>query len=133
MPRLRSMPLQRRSTMPSPRTFAYPRADADASGGRCFLLVLATAIAAGWLMLLAHVPTPLILPGLSVCMGFGCRVMAAALKLRGSRLTGTLTAPWEVACALVFLGFAAGILSDGGQAIAVLDEIAAGLAQRSHL
>jgi len=119
--------------MPSPRTFAYPRADADASGGRCFLMVLATAVAAGWLMLVAQVPPPLILPGLSVCMVFAGMVMAAALYLTGSRLSSALTAPWEVACALVFLGFAAGILSDGGEAIAVLDAISSGLAQRSHL
>src|SRR5262245_66635954 len=105
MPRLRSVPLQRRSTLPSPRTFAYPRADADASGGRCFLMVLATAVAAGWLMLVAQVPPPLILPGLIVCMVFAGMVMAVALYLTGARFGGALTAHCAVACALVFSSF----------------------------
>jgi hypothetical protein len=122
--------------MPSPRTFAHPRADRDASGGRGFLWVLASAVAAGWLLLASQLPAPLILPALSLAMvGAGC-VLAAALYLSGSRLTSalstpsTLSAPWEVACALVFLGFAAGILGDAGEAVAVLDEISSGLAQR---
>jgi hypothetical protein len=119
--------------MPSPRTFAYRRADADTSGGRCFLMVLATAVAAGWLMLAAQVETPLILPALSVGMVLAGFILAATLYVSGWRLGRTLSAPWEIACALVFLGFAAGILSDGTEAVAVWDELSSGLAQRSHL
>ncbi len=119
--------------MPNPRTVAYPRNDADTSGGRCVLMVLATAVAAGWLMLAAQVPTPLILPVLSVCMVGAGFILAATLYLSGSRLTSTLSAAWEVACGLVFLGFAAGILSDATEAVAVLDALSSGLAQRSHL
>jgi hypothetical protein len=95
--------------------------------------VLASAVAAGCLLLAAQVPTPLILPTLSMGMVVAGLVLAAVLYLSGSRLLGTLSAPWEVACALVFFGFAAGILSDGTEAVAVLDEIASGLAQRSPL
>lgn len=119
--------------MPGLRRFAYLRADAGAPGGRCFLMVLATAVAAGWLMLTAQVPTPLILPALSLCMVFAGFLLAATLYLSGSRLTGTVSAPWEVACTLVFLGFAAGILSDGTEAVALLDELSSGLARRSRL
>ncbi|HET6926198.1 MAG TPA: hypothetical protein VFI48_05030 [Hyphomicrobiaceae bacterium] len=96
-------------------------------------MALAAAVGAGCLMLMAEVPAPLILPALSVVMvlfGFG---MAASLYLKGSRLTGPPSAAWEVAGALVFFGFAAGILSNPGEAVAVLDEIASALAQRSHL
>jgi hypothetical protein len=96
-------------------------------------MALAAAVGAGCLMLMAEVPAPLILPALSVVMvlfGFG---MAASLYLKGSRLTGPPSAAWEVASALVFFGFAAGILSNPGEAVAVLDEIASALAQRSHL
>ena len=116
--------------MPSPRTFAYPRADTDASGGRGFLLVLAGAVAVGWLMVASELPAPLILPALGVgmvCAGFA---LAAVLWLSRSRLTSTPSAPWEVACSLVFLGFAAGILGDAAEAVAVLDRLASGLAQR---
>jgi hypothetical protein len=119
--------------MPAQRTFACPRADAQASGGRCFLLVLASAVAAGCLLLAAQVPAPLILPALSMGMVIAGLALAAVLYLSGSRLRGPLSASWEVACALVFFGFAAGILSDGTDAVAVLDEIASGLAQRSQL
>lgn len=116
--------------MPSPRTFAYPRADRDASGGRGLLWVLASAVAAGWLLLASQLPAPLILPTLSLAMVGAGFVSAAALYLSGSRLTSTPSAAWEVACALVFLGFAAGILGDAGEAVAVLDEISSRLAQR---
>ena len=119
--------------MPSPRTVAHPRAVADTAGGRCVLMVLATAVATGWLMLAAQVPTPLILPALSVCMVLAGFILAATLYLSGSRLTSTLSASWEVACALVFLGFAAGILSDATEAVAALDALSSGSAQRSHL
>ena len=111
----------------------HPRAAADTSGGRCVLMVLVTAVAAGWLMLAAQVPTPLILPALSVCMVLAGFILAATLYFSGSRLTSTLSASWEVACALVFLGFAAGILGDATEAVAVLDALPSGLAQSSHL
>jgi len=84
-------------------------------------------------MLMAELPAPLILPALSVVMvviGFG---LAAALYLKGSRVGGPPAAAWEVAGALVFFGFAAGILSNPGDAVAVLDEITSALAQRSPL
>ena len=118
--------------MPNPKSLAYPRATADTAGGRCLLVVLAAALAAAWGLLAAQVPMPLILPTLSVCMVLTGFTVAAVLYLAGSRATSTPSAPWEVACALVFLGFAAAILSDGGEAALVLDEIYSRLAQSSH-
>jgi len=119
--------------VPSPRTFPYPRTAADTSAGRGFLMVLATALAGACLLLSARVPTPFILPALSVFMvlaGFG---MAAVLYLTGARPSRTLSTAWEVVCTLVFLGFAAGILSDAREALVLLDAIHSGLAQRSNL
>jgi len=78
-------------------------------------MVLATTLAVACLLLSARVPTPFILPTLSVLVlaGFG---MAAALYLAGSRPSRTLSALWEVARSLIFLGFAAGILGDAMKA-----------------
>jgi hypothetical protein len=118
--------------MPGPRILDSPRATAGSAGGRWFLVVLAAALAAAWGMLAARVPLPLILPALSVCMVLAGFTLAAVLYLAGARATATASAPWEVACALVFLGFAAAILSDGGDAARVLDEINSRLAQSAH-
>src|SRR5262245_57864853 len=126
------MQLQRQSTRPARRTLAFPRATAGSAGAHGCLAVLTAERAAIWGMLAAKVPTPLILPALSVCMVLTGFTLAAVLYLMGARETSTASAPWEVACALVFLGFAAAILSDGGDAALVLDQIYSRLAQSSH-
>jgi len=84
-------------------------------------------------MLSARVPAPLILPALSVAMVLAGFVLAAGLYLAGSRMSDTLSPPWEMTCALVFLGFAAAILGDASDAVMLLDAIYSGLAQRSAL
>jgi len=76
---------------------------------------------------------PLILPALSVLMVLAGFALAAVLYLAGSRMSGTLSPPWEITCALVFVGFAAAILGDAGDAVMLLDAIHSGLAQRSSL
>src|SRR5215510_8131626 len=129
MPRRRGTRQQRESTLLTPRTFSYPRAAADPSAGRWFLIVLAAALAGACLMLSADVPAPLILPALSVCMVLAGFAMASVLYLAGLRMRRTLSSPWEVACALVFLGFAAAILGDASDAVVLLDVIYSGLAQ----
>jgi len=96
-------------------------------------MMLAVALAGACLLQLARVPAPLILPALSVCMVLAGFTLAGVLSLAGSRLRGSLSPAWEVACALVFIGFAAAILSDARAAVAVLDAIYSGLAQRSKL
>jgi len=60
-------------------------------------------------------------------------VLAAGLYLAGSRMSATLSPPWEMTCALVFLGFAAAILGDARDAVMLLDALYSGLAQRSAL
>src|SRR5262249_46229250 len=103
------------------------------SAGRWFLIVLAAAIAGACLMLSADVPASLILPALSVCMVVAGFAIASLVYLAGSRWRGALASAWEVACALVFLGFAAAILGDASDAVVLLDAIHAGLAQRSNM
>jgi len=95
--------------------------------------MLAAALAGACLLMWARVPTPLILPALSVCLVLAGFTLAGVLYLAGSRLRGSFSAAWEVACALVFLGFAAAILSDARAAVAEVDAIYSGLAQRSKL
>jgi len=118
--------------MPNSRPFACARASADTSGGRCFLAVLATALGAAWLLLAAGVPVALVLITLSVIMVLTGLALAAVLFLAGSRPTRALAAPWEIAASLVFLGVAAGILSNGTEAVALLDAMHSGLAGRPH-
>lgn len=117
--------------MPSPRSISYPRAAATGAGGRCFLAVLAGALATAGLLLAGGMPMSFILPALGVLMVLAGLTTAGVLYLAGWRLSGALSPAWEVACALVFLGFAAGILGDGREAVTLLHEIYAALAQRS--
>lgn len=117
--------------MPSPRTMVYARAAAAGSGGRCFLAMFAGALLIAWLLLATGMPMPWILPTLGVCMVIAGLAAAAVLHVAGWRGNGASAAAWDIACALVFLGFAAGILGDGREAVSVLDEIYSALAQRS--
>src|SRR5687768_11147143 len=69
-----------------------------------------------------------LLPPALVLLATGCVlatagfVAAAALFLSGRRMGRDGTAGWDLASALVFLGFAAVLLTDMGEAIAVLTE-----------
>jgi hypothetical protein len=56
---------------------------------------------------------------------------AAVVHVAGWRGNGAPSPAWDVACALVFLGFAAGILGEGREAVSLLDELYSALAQRS--
>ena len=70
----------------------------------------------------AHLPVALVLPALSIAMVVAGFAMAATLYLAGSRME-SFSAAWEVAGSLVFLGFAAAILTDTGQALALVEEV----------
>ena len=65
---------------------------------------------------------PLALPLLSLLLLAGGFVLAAALLVAGSRMQGRHAA-WIVAGGLVFLGFAAALLSDGQEALAHLERL----------
>jgi hypothetical protein len=68
----------------------------------------------------------LLLPPSLVLLATGCVLAtagfatAAALVLGGRRMGRDGTAGWDLASALVFLGFAAVLLADVGEALAVL-------------
>jgi hypothetical protein len=84
--------------------------------------VMITALLAAVIFLLAAVlPTPLVLLALSVLfvgIGFGT---AAALYLAGYRMERDPHRGWEIAAVLLFLGFAAAMLADTREVLAVLD------------
>lgn len=65
---------------------------------------------------------PLALPLLSLLLLAGGFALAAALLVAGSRMQGR-NATWAAAGALVFLGFAAALLSDGQEALAQLERL----------
>jgi peptidoglycan/LPS O-acetylase OafA/YrhL len=96
-------------------------AAAHQPAGRWFATVLVAALIGGWLMS-AHVPMALVLPALSVAMVVAGFAAAATLYLAGSRME-SFSPAWEVAGSLVFLGFAAAILTDTREALALVEEV----------
>jgi hypothetical protein len=68
---------------------------------------------------------PLALPLLSMLLIGAGFVVAGALLLLGSRIGKDRNGAWMAAGALVFLGFAAALLSDGPEALAQLDRMQA--------
>ena len=66
---------------------------------------------------------PLVLPLFSLLVLTGGFILAAALLFTGSRIGQTRSAAWVAAGALVFLGFAAALLSDGPEALAQLERL----------
>jgi len=68
---------------------------------------------------------PLALPLLSMLLIGAGFVVAAALLLFGSHIRPGRNGAWMAAGALVFLGFAAALLSDGPEALAQLDRMQA--------
>jgi hypothetical protein len=63
-----------------------------------------------------------------VAVGF---TIAAGLYLAGSRMKRDWNRAWEFAAVLAFLGFAASMLSDSGETLAVLDQMQTGGGNRS--
>jgi hypothetical protein len=96
-------------------------ARAHQPAGRWFATVLVAALIGGWLMS-AHVPVTLVLPAMSIAMVVAGFATAAALYLAGSRME-SFSPAWEVAGSLVFLGFAAAILTDSREALALFEQL----------
>jgi hypothetical protein len=84
--------------------------------------VALAALLGGWLMSM-HLPVALVLPTMSILMVVAGFIVAAILYLSGSRMGRGSSGAWEVAGALVFLGFAAAILSDDRQAMVLFDQM----------
>jgi hypothetical protein len=82
--------------------------------------------AAGLALAATALSLSLVLPSSLVLLVTGCVlatagfVTAAALFLRGRRLGRDATMGWDLASALVFLGFAAVLLTNMGESLAVL-------------
>jgi hypothetical protein len=70
----------------------------------------------------AHVPVALVLPAMSIAMVVAGFAAAATLYLAGLRMESASPA-WEVVGSLVFLGFAAAILTDSREALALLEQL----------
>ena len=95
---------------------------ASQPAGRWFVSVLlGTPMAA--LGIATYLPMALVLPALSIVMVVSGFAIAAILYLAGCRMSTGFSPAWEVVGALVFLGFAAAILSDSREALALLDEM----------
>ncbi len=84
-------------------------------------VLLGTLIATS--VLSAHLPMTLVLPALSIFMVVSGFAIAAILYLVGYRMSTGFSPAWEAAGALVFLGFAAAILTDAREALAVFDQM----------
>lgn len=65
----------------------------------------------------------LVLPALSAVMVMVGFVLAGGLYLSGSRMGRNRSGAWDVAGALVFLGFAAALLTDVEQALTLLERM----------
>jgi hypothetical protein len=96
-------------------------AAAHQPAGRWFATVVVVALIGGWLMS-AHVPVALVLPAMSVAMVVAGFAAVATLYLAGSRME-SFSPAWEVAGSLVFLGFAAAILTDSREALALFERL----------
>src|SRR5262245_13586333 len=83
-------------------------------------MIFAPLLLAAGLAITAVLPAPLVLPALSLLMVMSGGVLAAGLYLSGLKIgpEKSPTDAWTIASALVFLGFAAGILTNGEEALA---------------
>jgi hypothetical protein len=80
------------------------------------------AFGATALLLSVLLPPSLVLLATGCVLATAGFVTAAALFLSGRRMGRDGTSGWDLASALVFLGFAAVLLTDMGEAITVLSE-----------
>lgn len=87
------------------------------------LIAVGALLTVSTLVLAALLPSALVLPALSVlfvAVGF---ITAAGLYLAGYR---DRTGAWEFAALVVFFGFAAAMLTNNGEALALIDQVRSG-------
>ena len=107
-----------------PLTPAEVGPTAVAHAGRSLVWVVVSILLGGAAALAAtHLPLALVLPALSVLFVLTGFAIAAALWLAGVPISEAREGRWEIAGALVFAGFAAALLSDGEQALALLEQL----------
>ena len=110
---------------------ALERHDPAPSASLFVWMVIAALLAAATLTVVLFLPPPLVLPALSILFvtaGFGA---AGGLYLGGYRLERDHHPGWELAGLLVFLGFAATILTDVPEALSALEQLTIGMTAAS--
>ena len=70
-------------------------------------------------------PEPLVMPAIAILLVGAGMGIAAGLHMAGYRLGADGHHAWDVAGLMVFVGFAAAIMTDSAGALATLDQIAA--------
>jgi hypothetical protein len=84
------------------------------------------------LLLLLRAPAAVVLPALSTASVAAGLLLASLSYARGFRLEPERVGPYEIAGALLFVGFAAALMTDTEQAFAVFEHLeASGLATAS--
>jgi hypothetical protein len=94
-------------------------------------IMVAALLSAVMFLLAAILPAPLVMISLSALFVIAGFASAAALYLSGSRLGQDRHRAWEIAALLLFLGFAAAMLADTREVLAVLDLPQSGTATAS--
>jgi hypothetical protein len=89
-------------------------------------IAVAAVLGAAAITLSVVLPAPLVLSAISILLVFTGFAIAAGLYLAGYRITRDRNCGWEFAAVLVFLGFAAALLADSGEALAVLEQMQTG-------
>jgi hypothetical protein len=108
-----------------------PAGRAARQGAARLVPVTAGWTAAGVTLCATALLLSLLLPSSLVLLATGCALaiagfaMAAALHLSGHRMGRDGTVGWDLASALVFLGFAAALLTDTGEALTAIAELKA--------
>lgn len=85
-----------------------------------FITALLLAAAVGTA---ATLPAALVLPALGTGLVLAGFALATGLALRRTRLEVDRPNAWDLAAALVFFGFAAGLLADSEQALIALEQM----------
>lgn len=95
------------------------------AGGRLFAGSILAFVLAGSVFVLAGLPWALVMPALATLLVTSGFVLAAGSYIKGQRMDAPDIGAgnYELAGALVFLGFAAALLADAEQALALLEQI----------
>jgi len=91
--------------------------------GQATLAALAAAAAAPLLLLVTLLPRALVLPVFCLLALTGAALVAAVAWIGSARRHSDRITPWDIAGALVFIGFAAGAISDPDRVLALFDRM----------
>jgi hypothetical protein len=104
------------------RPLAGPATARDAGRSPAWV-ALAVALGAAGLAIVAYLPAPLVLPVASIVMVTTGFAIAGGAYLAGLRISTGPRLPWDIAGALVFLGFAAAMLAGDADTLSLLARI----------